>query len=112
MMVTPFGDLKWKDPQGLWDFLGAHDLKHQSLAQRIVMSGVQDPAFLLSATIDDYWLTTHYTQHSLMSQLFVPATNTYLSGLYENPMSDEETFYNWHANHNLIHQYEDQAFNI
>ena len=112
MMVTPFGDLKWKDRKGLWQFLQAHDLKHQSLSQRIVMAGVQCPAFLLAETIDDSWLQTHYQQHSLMSQLFVPATNTYLTGLYDNPLSNEQTFNDWHANHNLIHQFEDQAFKI
>jgi hypothetical protein len=112
MFITPFGEVKWKDADGMWQFLCAHDLKHQALAQVMVNAGIQPPAFLLSETVDDNWVQTHWQQHVLLSQILYASVDSNTYDLETNPMSDEETFYDWHDIHDQIHQQLDVTLGI
>lgn len=112
MMMTLFGDLKWQDDDALQEWLAAHDLKHQALAQALGRAGVQAPAFLLSAHMDDSWIITHWTQHNLLSLQFAPDSDSATYDLQNDPMADEDSFYQWHNIHDLIHQRLDQALGI
>jgi hypothetical protein len=112
MLITLFGDLTWKDDKGLLEWLAAHDLKHQALAQALGRAGVTSPVFLLSQRIDDSWLQTHWTHHHLLALQFAPDSDSSSYDLQEDPMQSEDAFYQWHNIHNLIHQRLDQAFGI
>ena len=110
MILTPFGDLVWGDQRALDQFLAAHDLKHQALAQAAGRLGVTLPAFLLTATIDGSWLQEHWQQHVTLAQQITQDMDETTYNLLTDPMTDQEAFYDWHDNHNLIHQRLDQAF--
>lgn len=112
MIITSFGDLKWGDERALQQFLAAHDLKHQALAQAVGRRGVTVPVFMLSSEIDDAWVQTHWQQHVTLSQQIVQNADTSTYSLLTNPMSDEDTFYDWNDIHDLIHQQLDQALGI
>jgi hypothetical protein len=112
MLITLFGDLKWRDNKGLQQWLAAHDLKHQALAQALGRVRVPSPAFLLSAQINDEWLEMHATHHALLALQFAPDTNSSTANLTTDPNSDESAFYEWHNIHDLIHQRLDRALGI
>lgn len=113
MIVTIFGDVEWKNSRGLWEFLLAHDLKHQALAQIVeTKAGVTLPAFLLSDGIDDNWILLHYQQHISLAQQVVQSVDSSIYDLLYDPMADEQSFYDWHDIHNQIHQQIDQTLGI
>lgn len=113
MIITIFGDVQWNDPKGLWEFLLAHDLKHQALARVVeTQSGVTLPAFLLADGIDDNWVLIHYHQHIALAQQIVQSVDSSIYDLLYNPMSDEDSFYDWHDIHDQIHQQIDQTLGI
>jgi len=111
-MMTLFGDLRWEDPQGLRQWLAAHDLKHQALAQALGRAGVPSPAFLLADEIDENWIDTHATVHNLLALQFAPDTDAGVYDLLADFQEDQPTFYAWHDLHNQIHQRLDQALGI
>lgn len=111
-MITLFGNLEWGDERGLQQWLAAHDLKHQALAQASARSGSALPAFLLSVEIDDSWLQTHWQQHHQLAQLLTPDTDSSSYDLLNDPMESEENFYDWQDIHDLLHQRLDQALGI
>ena len=112
MFVTQFGEVEWNEPQSMWAFLCAHDVKHQALSQNLANRGIKTPAFLLSAQIDEAWVQTHVQQHVLLSQVLIQSIDSSIYDLLTNPMSDEDTFYDWHDIHNQIHQQIDQGLGI
>lgn len=112
MFVSQFGEVEWNDPQSMWEFLCAHDVKHQALAQTLANRGAAVPAFLLSSQIDEAWVQTHAQQHALLAQATTPGSGSSAYDLLTNPMSDEDTFYQWHDIHDLLHQQLDQALGI
>jgi hypothetical protein len=112
MQMTMFGDVEWGDSQSMWNFLTAHDLKHQALARVLADSNVQSPAFLLTAQIEDNWVQTHYQQHVLLSQAITQSVDSSIYNLLSNPLTDEDTFYNWFDIHDIIHQQLDQGLGI
>lgn len=112
MLLTPFGEVEWNDPQSMWSFLCAHDLKHTSLAQVLANNNVPAPAFLLTAQIDDDWVQQHFQQHVLLAQVIPQSANSSIYDLLTSPMEDEETFYDWHDIHDLIHQQIDESLGI
>lgn len=113
MINTAFGDLEWNEPQGLWQWLQAHDIKHQALSGALVqVAKVPTPVFLLADNIDDKWVLDHANVHNVLANQFAPSTSTYIVELLTNPMVDEDTFYQWLDIHDQIHEALDQSLGI
>lgn len=113
MIVTAFGDLKFGDTGALWEWLCAHDIKHQSLADALInVTKTGGPSFLLADTIDDQWAEQHWLTHVNLANAFAPSSTSAVQELATNPMSDAGTFYDWMQWHDQIHQALDQALGV
>src|SRR5438445_13885891 len=98
MIVTPYGDLRFGDQEGMRQWMAAHAVRHRTYAVAILRGGTTLQGFPLFDQLNGEWIMTHYQEHTALAKRLAAATATY--GLSHDFMENETQFYNWHRIHN------------
>lgn len=112
MIVTPFGDLEYKDPGMTLQWLAAHGLRHRTLRKELSRRGTTISPASLFGRVDLEWTRLHYLSHVAMLRVLLPDSSVSVQVLSANPMDSEPIFYSWHQMHNLLHTRLDQALGV
>lgn len=115
MLMTVYGDLDYKDPESLRDWISAHSLAHRQERQAAILAGVGIQAVILDTPrVDNDWFGRHGLAHYAMRTLYQPNGSVSASMLWSNigNWGSEQQFYDWHQYHDGIHQMIDQALGL
>lgn len=111
MIVTPFGDLKFGEDQGLKPWLAAHDIRHRTELRAIGLKGVALPYHGLNEKIDSDWFGRHMLYHIGMLP-YMPDDDSVSAQLLEMEWDNAQNFQVWHQMHNNLHSVLDQSLGI
>lgn len=111
-IVTPFGDLDFKDLGGLDPWIGAHDQRHRTYRKAASSLGIYLQSSPLATMPNSDWFGRHLLTHLALIQFTLPTSQYVTLSLDTAQWREERDFYDWHNTHNLIHQRLDQAFGI
>lgn len=113
MNISPFGDLRWGDSQGLQYWQQNHNDSHINYA-RVIAQPVATPD--LTGDVDGNWFSMHVLMHQTLQDMVLSAAE--YSGIGQPVLidvhrwTDPEMFYWWHAAHNDLHRNLDQALGL
>jgi hypothetical protein len=111
MIVTPFGDLEYRDFGALMSWADAHDDRHRAQRHVLGLKGTPISGFPIVGPIDKEWFGRHIFMHLALIR-FVPPQTTVCQLDLERLWEDEGDFYRWHDLHNDIHAWQDQALGL
>lgn len=112
MIVTPFGDLEYESHPMTLQWLAAHSIRHGTYRGRLSRLGTAIRPAILTGDVDDRWVSMHYLQHVAFQRFVTPGGSTSVQLLASLPTVSEGVFYNWHRQHNLLHQRLDQTLGV
>lgn len=102
---APFGDEAAFD-----EFLGVHNIAHQTLAERAAQGGVLIVAVPFADTPigNPDWLLDHYQVHAQLARV----TNTVLPDISTVDFTDEGQYHDWMDTHAQVHDQLNQILGI
>lgn len=112
MIVTPFGDLDFKNQPMTLQWLTAHAVRHQTLSKELSRRGVALIPCPLFGKPTQEWIRVHFLTHMALLRVLPPDTTISVNTLSAYPTDSESLFYNWHQMHNLLHTKLDQALQV
>lgn len=112
MIVTPFGDLRYGDPEGLRQWMAAHGIRHRTYSVALLRAGTVSQSPPMLDQVNHNFLLMHYLDHVVLAKQFIPDSSAQTQGLVSDFQQSEQQFYNWHRTHNQIHQRLDQTFGV
>lgn len=112
MIVTPFGDLDYKNQPMTLQWLAAHGIRHRTLQLEFSRRGSTLAPAPLFGKLTAEWVRVHYLTHMALLRTMQPDSSISVNTLSAVPTVSEVLFYNWHHMHNLLHQRLDQALEV
>lgn len=115
MLSTLYGDIDYNDKASVEDWISNHALAHRQYRVTAASIGINLQTTILSGeVIDDDWFARHGFTHIGLEQTYQPGVGPgaiyMLSGT--EVWKTEERFYDWHQNHNQLHQRINSALGI
>lgn len=106
MFISIFGDLDYGDRASLLDWMAAHDLSHRQIKQALSQVGATIQSVILGGdVINNDWFGMHGLSHVAIARSVpgVTSESASLLATNEGDWSSQNKFYNWHQNHDLLH---------
>ena len=103
MNLSISADIQFSDKDGFLDFLGQHELAHQTITRKLQSFGGQTPNYPLTDTPrgDPDWLRNHYAIHQAIASQLLQADPTYLA---DANLDDPQQFDDWMSAHASLHE--------
>jgi len=103
MNLTPFTQIPFGDKNSFFEFLGMHELAHNTIATKASNIKQLVPSVPLTGVPQDDkdWLLTHYNLHQAIASAFRMSGVGDLSAV---DLNNESQFYDWMAYHGALHE--------
>jgi hypothetical protein len=110
MNLSPFADAPFDDENAFTDFLGAHEVAHQTIANRVTALGRIVTTLPISDAEEDMtdWLLDHYDIHRQIAA----ALGTHVPDISSVDLDDENQYLDWMRTHASMHESINAALGI
>jgi hypothetical protein len=114
-ILTSFGRPDFGNQAELREWQIAHDFRHRTERAALSRLGISLSPVDLRGDFESTWFGRHYMNHLALNQAIakkLKQTPPPQTVALIDPWKDEQSFYNWHRAHNVIHQHTDSQLGI